>query len=78
MYFTIYSFGLRIFFEIVAAALTMYSIYDIVDTDENEQRFEGRIKAARTQIIDKNGGDTKPDDSKIPSAGGFDVDGSKS
>ena len=47
MYFTLYSFWLRMFFQIAFASLTIYSIYDVVDADENEQRFEGRMNAIR-------------------------------
>ena len=60
LYFTVYSFWLRMFFEVAFASLTLYTIYDIVDADQDEQRFESRISNARAayekkKCYDKDG-----------------------
>jgi hypothetical protein len=43
LYFTVYSFFLRMFFEIFFAMLTLYSIYDMADADENNQRWDSKL-----------------------------------
>jgi len=64
LYFTVYSFFLRMFFEIFFAILTLYSIYDIADADEDEQRWDSKLAVKKAEAAASGGNAPTPDSFK--------------